>query len=114
MELAVDNLDSGIWFTQVGEPLAHSREGFADCISSYRLTLLAVLSISEGEDEQDGDFVFLRSDRTEGRGLVDGLTEGDPVFKYFGLSFRVLGSVGTGGDLERSAEISRELTSGGR
>lgn len=53
----------------------------------------------------------MRRDVTEGRLTLVLGAELSPLPEDFGLGFGVLGSVGLGGDLQRSAEISLELDS---
>ena len=42
---------SGIWLTQVGDPLGHGEEGFVHRISSDSVVGGALLSVAEAEDQ---------------------------------------------------------------
>ena len=109
-EGSVDNLLSWILSTQVGDPLAHCREGFGHCISTDRLTGLSVGSKSHGEDEEHVDLVVRRG-ITEGRASANRGAEGGPLVEDLVAGFLVLRGSGASGERERSAEISLELVS---
>lgn len=113
MELSCANLETGIWFTQVGEPLADGRKGVTNCASSDRFTLLSSFAILEAEDEEVADFV-LRIEVTEGRGLALSSAEVRPDAEDLVGGFSALGSGGFGGKVERSAEFSFKAALDGR
>ena len=46
------SLLSGIWLTQVGDPLGHGAKGGTNGISAYRVVGEPVLAVAEGEDEE--------------------------------------------------------------
>ena len=113
MELASEALSAGIVSTQVGDPLAHCGKGGSHCISADGVVGLAFSAISDAEDEEVGNFRLGRSDLTEGRGDTLSGAEFGPEAKDFGLSFSMLASGSSGGEVERRAEISREESSDG-
>ena len=112
MEPSGRSFKSRIRLTQVGDPLAHSHEGFANGISSDRLSRLAGLPVSEGEDDEVAELVFVRDDITEGRIATFGLAELGPLPEDTGLFISVLRGSSTGGEVERSAEIRVEEEAG--
>ena len=112
--LGSSSLAAGIVFTQVGDPLAHGREGGLHCASSDGETGLAFLSepLSEGEDRAEA--VLPVSDVPQGRVVAQVAAEGRPAAEDLVSSPPMLDGVGLGGDRERSAEISDEAVSGSR
>ena len=108
MELSSDALATGIVSTQVGYPLAHGGEGPSHSVSADRDAGLALSTIPDAEDEQVGDPGFGRADLTEGRGDLESLAERGPEAEDLGLGLPMLDSGSSGGEVERSAEISRE------
>ena len=64
--------------------------------------------VAHGVDEKVSQSRFWIEDRTEGRGDLEFLAEGDPVAEGRGLGGSVLGGVGRGGDVESKPEISLE------
>jgi hypothetical protein len=112
--LSSRSLLAGIWLTQVGYPLPHRQNGVRDSISSNRFVFLSFLSAPEAKDEEVGDLVFLSNDVRQARINPNGAAKASPQSEYLVSSFVGLGSVGGGGDLESSAEISREAVSGAK
>ena len=108
MELSSDALATGIVSTQVGDPLAHGGEGPSHSVSADRDAGLALSTIPDAEDEQVGDPGFGRADLTEGRGDLEFLAERGLEAEDLGLGLPMLDSGSSGGEVERSAEISRE------
>ena len=78
-----------------------------------RFTLLASFAIAHSED-QEVPKLLLGLQAIEGNGDIELLAEVAPDAKDFAGGFSALGSVGNGGDLERSAEIRLEAVSLGR
>lgn len=105
---------SRIWFTQVGDPLAHRLEGGTNRARSDRLVLLASKFVSVGEDEEVAYFGLLVRQSGEGSGVAVLLAEGLPDAEDLGLSLDSFDGFGSSGELQRSAEISLELISVGR
>ena len=101
---------AGIRFTQVGDPLAHRKKGFLHRISSDR----SLLAVSEGEDKEVGDLVVMVGDITEGWMALVLNAEAGPDAKGDVLGSSGLGPDLPGGEVERSAQISCEVQSGGR
>ena len=64
--------------------------------------------IAHGVDKKVSQSCLWIADRTEGRGDLEFLAEGDPVAKGQGLGGSVLGGVGRGGEVESKPEISLE------
>ena len=58
---------SGIWLTQVGDPLCHGTECRSHCVSSDRVLGAAVAAVAESEDEEVGEASLVVRDITEGR-----------------------------------------------
>ena len=77
------------------------------------MTLLASFAVAESEDQEVAKFL-LGLQAIEGNGDVELLAEGAPDAKDLIAGLAALGSVGNGGDLERSAEIRLEAVSLGR
>ena len=111
-ELAVGS-KSRIFATQVGNPLANGREGFLDRISSDRFVTLPFESVAESPDEEVGESVVGWSVQ-EIRGLAELFAEVLPVSEDLGLGCSMLGGVGSGGQVESSAEVSNEVYTGFR
>jgi hypothetical protein len=80
---------------------------------SDSFTLLASFAIAESKDEEVAE-LLLGLQAIEGNGDSELLAEVAPDSKDFVGGLSSLGSVGSGGDLERSAEISLEAMSLGR
>ena len=99
---------SGIWFTQVGYPLANGKEGLIHCVTSDRVRH----AVTVGVDEEVADLVSLVRDITEGWISPEGATEAGPLAKLAISAFGGLGDNTRVGGLESSAEISLELKSG--
>ena len=100
--------------THVGDPLADGREGLTHCIRSDRVVGLSGLSVAETVDQQVPELLLLPHDITEGNVAADGFAEVVPVSEDLGAGSLRLGGGSGGSDCERSAEISGELTGGGR
>ena len=79
-----------------------------------RVVLLSAMTVAESEDEEIAEFLLLCRDRTEVRGLAEFLAESGPYSEDFGLAFDSLDGAGSSGVLQRNAEFSLELISGGR
>ena len=101
-------------FTQVGDPLPHSLEGFSHGVRADRVTGGSLVAVSLAEHEEVAQLVFMRWDVTEGRGLPMLGAESGPVGKGAFLSSSGLDSGGKLREFERSVEISSEAISGGR
>ena len=113
MELVSSHLEAGIALTQVGNPLPHCRVGFRNRIRSDRLVALSSESVAEPEDEEVAELGFLATDRTEGKGAVVLEAEVRPDPEDLVLGFPVLSCGSLGGELQRKAEVSFELSSTG-
>ena len=94
--------------TQVGDPRGHGRECRCHCISADRVTGAALSLVSQAVDEEKAKAALWVLDITEGRGDPLLLAEGGPVIKGGGLGVNRFGSVGLGGEIASSAEISFE------
>ena len=103
-----------IAWVQLGDPLAHGREGLLYCARSDSLTTLARSApVSEGKDEQVADLeLILRSvcmaEFIGGRGDAEIFAEVFPDGEYSGLGISRPSCSGSLGHLERSAEVSKE------
>ncbi len=96
--------------TQVGDPLAHRLERVCDCITSDSV----VGAIAQAEDREVAELVFAARDIREVRGVAVLLAEGCLTPEVGVICFACLAGVGMGGDLESSAEVSREASLVGR
>ncbi len=114
VSLGSDMRLSGIWETQVGDPLAHRQQGFIHCASSHAFAGLATGAVAMGEDEEVADLVFLTRDSTEGRVLPVLVAEGDPGVEDLGIGPLSLACSGFVGKRQSSAEVKVELVSGER
>ena len=120
MVLSCDRVDSGIRLTQVGDPLADGRDGFAHRSSSDRFVLLSEATVAVAVDEEAGESLIALGDAvvvgdiTEGDVVAEAVTEGLPVAHDAGASSAGLRGGGSSGESKRRAEISGEATSGGR
>ena len=108
-----NRVDSGIWSTQVGDPLADGREGVAHRSSSDSLTVLTTASVSESVDEEAGEFLFGVGNITEGDVVAVAFAELFPMPHDAGLSLPRFRGGGSSGESKRSAEIRGETTSCG-
>ena len=79
-----------------------------------RVVLLSSMAVAESEDEEIAELLLLCRDSTEVRGLAEFLAEGGPYSEDFGLAFDSFDGSGSSGVLQRKAEFSLELISGGR
>ena len=102
--------EARIWLTQVGYPLPHRGEDFRYLVSPDRLTALSGLAVSPGKDKDVGDFAFSIRDVNEGAAFPELLAELRPDSKDLVLGSSGLGDCGSAGDLERSADISRNCS----
>ena len=105
---------SGIWLTQVGDPLCHGTECRSHCVSSDRVLGAAVAAVAESKDEEVGEASLVVRDITEGRGDAEFFAEVAPEPEGAGSSAGGLGSDGVGRESQRSIEVRLELVSGGR
>ncbi len=112
-ELAVSLL-SGIWLTQVGDPLRHGTQCRSHCVSADRVVGEAVAAVVDGEDEEVGDSSFGIRDITEGWVGPDLLAEGAPVPEGPAPSLVGFAGDGCARELQSSIEVSVVLVSGGR
>ena len=85
------SLLSGIWLTQVGDPLGH---GGTNGISSDRPVGEAIAAVAEGEDEEVREAALRAHDITEGWLDVDAGGEVGPVAEGSGLRAGGLAGVG--------------------
>ena len=106
---------AGIASVQVGDPLAHRATGFANGISSDRVTggFVLAFSVAGSKDEDVAEFGLLVRESTEGAVLSEGGAEVFPLGEYARLVLAVLTCGGFGGSLERSSEMSNCPVSGG-
>ena len=105
---------SGIWLTQVGDPLCHGTECRSHCVSADRVVGATVAAVSESEDEEVGEASLIVRDITEGRGDAELLAEVVPEPEGAGSRPGGLGGDGVGRESQRNIEVSPELVSGGR
>ena len=98
------SLLSGIWLTQVGDPLGHGAKGGTNGISADRFVGEAVAAIAEGEDEEVCEAAFGTHAGGEGR----------PVAEGPGLRAGCLAGVGAERELQSSIEVSAVAVAGGR
>ena len=114
MLLVGSNCLGRILLAQVGYPLANGRDGVAHRANSDRVVTQSVTPVADEVDEQEGELVLRVANGIEARGLSELGTEVDPVLEMGVLASSGLGSDGSAGVFERSAEISREAVSGDR
>ena len=108
------SLLSGIWLTQVGDPLGHGAKGGTNGISADRVVGEAVPAVAEGEDEDVSKAAFGAHDITEAWLDLNAGGEGAPVAEGPGLSAVGLAGVGTERELQSSIEVSVVAVAGGR
>ena len=104
-------VESWIWVAHVGYPLANGRDRTRYCASCDRFTTLSGLSVTESEDKDVGELVFLIAHVIEGWALSMSRTELAPEAEDLVPGVFVLGSIGSAGDFERKAEVSIEAGS---
>ena len=63
MVLSCDRVDSGIWLTQVGDPLADGRDGIVHHSRSDRVVALSVAVVAESVDEKARELLVGVGDR---------------------------------------------------
>ena len=85
---------SGIWLTQVGDPLGHGAKGGTNGISPDRSVGEAVAAVAHGEDEEVREAALGAHDITEGWLDVDAGGEVGPVAEGSGLRAGGLAGVG--------------------
>ena len=85
---------SGIWLTQVGDPLGHGAKGGTNGISPDRPVGEAVSAVAHGEDEEVREAALGAHDITEGWLDVDAGGEVGPVAEGSGLRPGGLAGVG--------------------
>ena len=84
------SLLSGIWLTQVGDPLGHGAKGGTNGISADRVVGEAVPAVAEGKDEEVSEAAFGAHNITEAWLDLDAGGEGAPVAEGPGLSAVVI------------------------
>jgi len=104
-------LESGIPPTQVGDALADGQERFLHGISPHGDTGLAEAAVPDAVDQEQVDSFFRVRGLTEGAGEAQGVAELGPVAEELGFRAAGLGNVGSGGEVESSAEVSSEACS---
>ena len=104
------SLLSGIWLTQVGDPLGHGTNG----ISADRVVGETVPAVAEGKDKEVSEAAFGAHDITEAWLDLDAGGEGAPVAEGPGLSAVGLAGVGAERELQSSVEVSAVAVVGGR
>ena len=108
------SLFSGIWLTQVGDPLGHGTKGGTNGISADRVVGEAVPAVAVGEDKEVSEAAFSTHDITEAWLDLDAGGEGAPVAESPGLRAGCLAGVGAERELQSSIEVSAVAVAGGR
>ena len=107
--------ESGIRFTQVGDPLADGSEHLRYGISSdIVLTATGALSEAVGIDDDAVEAVMDIRDSLKRRVSSVVLAEGGPLRELLALGSACPLDIGLSGGFERRAEVSREASSGCR
>ena len=105
---------SGIWLTQVGDPLGHGAEGGTNGTSSDRVVGEPVLAVPEGEDKEVCEAALGVGDITEGWVHPELLGEGTPVAEGAVAGASGFAGVGAECELQSSIEVSAVAVAGGR
>ena len=100
---------SGIFATQVGDPLAHHQEGRAHAASFDGVSTASRPAVSEAENEEVADFRFRVHHFPQGWVDLEVVAEFGPEFEDSVALFRRFGCVDCGGERQRSAKVSEEI-----
>ena len=78
---SLGSTENRIWFTQVGDPLAHGQYDLVHGISPDGVTGGSTLSVAHSVDDEEAESGFRIRDFTEGRGNAHFFTEVAPPSK---------------------------------